>query len=731
MVINVNTSRVRTSRRIKLLIFAFTVICIVSMFPPGESLDSEVSVGSIWLNDDLIASQPFEILKDQVQYENECKYAESKVLQVFFQNVSIQKKMLDSLKNYHSYLIKTIDDEISGKSIEKELLISQKTYLAFLDLRKKENTLTLNNPYTLNDVYKASKNVLEKIYTNGLLDISYKDIKRDSISVRDGKFERIYLKKNFYDSDIVNDFLWNNLENTFKNDQQLIEATREYVSQFLIPNIKYSEEMTLQAKEYAVSKVVRNVGIVNENERIIAKHERVTSEIKLKIDSYRIARNQDTGFWDIFIQNIGKALHIIAILLLYSFYIMLYRKEIFRDNLKLLLIAIIILLISFLTFIIHQIKVSTPTEFLILIPVASMLITILFDSRVGFYGTIVIGLVAGALRGNDYVFAVINIFAGCLAIYTIRDIQSRASIYRAFIFILGGYVMTIIAFGLERFESITQMGLQAGFASINAVLSPALTYGLLIFIEKIFKITTDITLFELTDFNQPLLKELTTKAPGSFNHSLNLATIVENAAKEIKANPILARVGALYHDIGKILEPENFIENQLSDYNIHDQLKPDESAKLLKRHVEYGIKLAQEHKLPPEIIDFIPMHHGTQVIKYFYEKAKELYGTVNIDDYRYPGPKPNSAETALVMLGDACESTIKAISDITPEKVENVINNIIDERLISGELDNAPLTFEKLKIIKKSFIATIMSQHHKRIRYPKQDELEEKSEINN
>ncbi|MBN1637585.1 MAG: HDIG domain-containing protein [Ignavibacteriales bacterium] len=726
-----STPKLKTSRRIKLLIFAITVILIVSMFPPGESLDSEVSVGSIWLNDDLIASQPFEILKDPVQYENECKLAENKVLSVFVKDSEIQKKMLDSLKIYNDYLIKVIDSETGGISITKNLIVSQKTYLSFLDLRKKENTLTLRNSYTLNEIFKNTKNILEKIYNNGLLNVSHSEIEKDSISVRDGKFERIHLKKNFYDREQVNDYLWHNLENTFKNDGQLIEAVREYISKFLVPNVIYNEEMSRQAREHAVSKVIRNIGIVNENERIVAKHERITNEIKLKIDSYRIARNQETGFWDIFIQHIGKGLHIIAILMLYTFYLMLYRKEIFCDNVKLLLIAIIILLISFLTFIVHQIKVSTPTEFLILIPVASMLITILFDSRVGFYGTIIMALIAGALRGNDYVFSVINIVAGSLAIYTIRDIQSRASIYRAFIFILIGYIISIIAFGLERFESVTQMAIQSGFASINAVLSPALTYGLLIFIEKIFKITTDITLFELTDFNQPLLKELATKAPGSFNHSLNLSTIVENAALEIRAKPILARVGALYHDIGKIVEPENFIENQLSDKNIHDELTPEESVQVIRKHVEYGIKLAQEKKLPQEVINFIPMHHGTQVMKFFYEKAKEKYLTVNIDDYRYPGPKPNSAETALVMLGDACESTIKAIEEITPEKVENVINNIIDERLTSGELDDTPLTFEKLKMIKKSFISTIMSQHYRRIKYPNQEELEEKSEDNN
>jgi putative nucleotidyltransferase with HDIG domain len=385
-----------------------------------------------------------------------------------------------------------------------------------------------------------------------------------------------------------------------------------------------------------------------------------------------------------------------------------------------------IVFISFIAFLFMQIDTVAPIEYLIFIPVVSMLLTIMFDSRVGFYGTIVVALICGGLRGNDYIFSVMHIVAGALSAYTVRDIKNRSQIYKSFYFILGAYLTGIIAFGFERFDSFDTILLNSLFAASNAIISPSLTFGLIIFIEKAFKITTDLTLFELTDFNNPLLRELAQQAPGTFTHSITMGNMVESAADLIGGRPTLARVGAYYHDIGKYLEPENFVENQLNNINVHENLEPLKSVDLIKNHVIKGIELAKKNGLPDEIVDFIPMHHGTMVISYFYEKAKQYYpeGTINIEDYRYSGPKPNTKETALLMLADACESAARAMSEPDPVKMENMVNNIIEQRIEDGQLDNSPLTFKEIKIIKDSFVSILLSQHHKRIRYPKQDELE-------
>jgi cyclic-di-AMP phosphodiesterase PgpH len=330
------------------------------------------------------------------------------------------------------------------------------------------------------------------------------------------------------------------------------------------------------------------------------------------------------------------------------------------------------------------------------------------------------------LRGNDYAFTVTNIIAGGIGAYTVRDIKNRTQIYRSFLFILIGYAISILAFGLERFESVEEMLMSLAFAGSNALISPVVTYGVIIFVERIFKITTDLTLLELTDFNNPLLKELARTAPGTFNHSITMATLVETTAEAIDANPLLAKVGAYYHDIGKSLDPIVFVENQISNQNVHEKLKPEGSVKLILAHIENGITLAEKNGLPKEITDFIPMHHGTITITYFFEKAKNLYGEANVNnkEYRYKGPKPNSKETALVMLADACESAVRSLVDADSNKIENLINNLIDSRIDDGQLDDAPITYKDIKRIKESFLGILVGHHHKRIRYPNQDELE-------
>jgi putative nucleotidyltransferase with HDIG domain len=234
-------------------------------------------------------------------------------------------------------------------------------------------------------------------------------------------------------------------------------------------------------------------------------------------------------------------------------------------------------------------------------------------------------------------------------------------------------------------------------------------------------VATDLVFLEMSDFNHPLLRELASKAPGSFHHSVVMGNLSEQAAKEIGANQILARVGCYYHDIGKIVSPNYFVENQLDSKNKHEQLNPSLSAKMIISHVKNGIKLAEKYRIPKEIINFIPMHHGTTLVSYFYEKARtEEEGEDTVHDYiyRYPGPKPHTKETGIVMLADAVEAATRAVEDPTPAKLETQIDQIIKARFIEGELDECDLTLKDLIKIKYSFLKTIVGIHHHRIKYP-------------
>lgn len=720
-------SRFKESLRIKFLIGFLTVVLIVLMFPRGESLEYEVPEGSVWINDDLIAPFSFPILKSPDVYRQEIQNAKKRVYPVYLKYEDKTTAALDSFKVYIEYLKNIFDKTLAEPNtlLVNTTFLSDNSFDFFFKLYKQKKKDSNEYGIGFSRLFEKAQDGLIKVYKKGIIDLSSEGAFRDSVALRTGNIDVIEPVNKFLTVEQANSEIGSFLKGQ-NYSSEIENAIIEFTQHFIVPNIYYNADFTNAEILQAESEISKYSGIVNENERIIAKHERVTKEAKLKIDSFKAAKGEKYQEKGSFFQQIGKFLHIASLVSLLSIYFFNFRKRIFYDNLKLLVFALIFVFISFVTFLVNQITVAAPLQFLIFVPAASMILTIIFDSRVGFYSTVIISLITAALRGNDYSFAVMNLFAGALGVYTVRDIKNRSQIFRSFFFILIGYLVAVVAFGLEKFSSFSNIMIELAFASANAIISPVLTYGLLIFFEKLFNLTTDLTLLELSNFDHPLLRELARKAPGTFNHSMTMGTIAETAAEKIGANPLLARVGAYYHDIGKMIAPKNFVENQISEENIHEDVMPEESVDIIRQHVEEGIKLAKQHNLPEEVVDFIPMHHGTMVIKYFYERAKEKYGedNVDVDEFRYSGPIPNSKETAVVMLADGCESAVRSIEDPDQEKIENVINNIINDRLESGQLDNSPLTLKDIDKIRESFKSILIGQHHKRIRYPDQDEIE-------
>jgi len=717
--------------RVKLLIGLVTIVLIVLMFPHGESIESEVTIGSIWIQDDLIAPFSFPVFKDPIKYKKELISAEKRIYPVFQKSNTPAYPGIDSLNNFNDYIFKLIDKQLSidNPGTENPTFLSSTSFDYLKNLRLQEKNLLFNNKATIKEIFNTTAFVLNEIYKKGIIEQIELKWKRDSIAIRTGNIDRIDRTDKFLSVESAHNLFVSVVQKLNVSDE-LKKIITEYGSHFLLPNILFNESLTKELIEQTRKTISRFTGIVNENERIVAKHDRISEETKLKIDSYRNAKGERLGEDGFIFQMLGKFIHVSFILTLLLIYLYLFRKKIFYDNNKIFLISLIILFISFITYLINQIYISAPIHLLIFIPAASMLLTIIFDSRVGFYSTVVIALITGALRGNDYSFALTNLFAGALAVYTVRDIKNRSQIFRSFLYILIGYTVTLSAFALERFAGIQSIIIEFAFAGSNALISPVLTYGLLIFFERFFNITTDLTLLELSNFDRPLLKELANKTPGTFNHSLSMGTLAEAASEKINANALLARVGAYYHDVGKTFSPQNFVENQSDRKNIHEDLTPEESVKLLINHVNNGIELAKQNNLPAEIINFIPMHHGTSIMTFFFEKAKKLYGEEKVLDknYRYPGPKPNTKETAIVMLADGCESAVRSIEDPNADKVENVIENVIYNRIREGQLDDSPITFSDIAKIKESFINILVGNYHKRIRYPKQDEIEKGSE---
>ncbi len=466
-------------------------------------------------------------------------------------------------------------------------------------------------------------------------------------------------------------------------------------------------------------------GIVLEDEKIVDANTRVTPEIQRKLVSLAAAkakRGEEEGVAQQIYSYTGHLLFTAIILFFFVMFLLTYRPEIYQDNKDLLLIALIfILFITSSYFFYYQWGFS---EYLIPITIAAMLLTIIYDARVSFFGTITLTILIAVILGNRMTFFITTVFAATLAIYSVRRLRTRNQLFYAIIYIVGAYYLALIASELTLVPDLKHLGQNILWATGNGILSPLLTYGLIALIEMSFDITTDMTLLEMSDLNRPLLKQLAMKAPGTYHHAVVVGNLAEAAAEAVGANSLLARVGAYYHDIGKMKKPEYFVENQRGGENPHEQLKPQLSALIIKSHVKEGLELARQHNLPQEIADFIPMHHGTIRIDYFYKKAKEeaqrTGEEINESDFRYDGPKPNSKETGIVMLTEAIEAGTRSIQNPTPQKLHQFIDMMFDKRLKDGQLDNCDLTIRELSQVREAFVPILFGMYHLRIEYPDQ-----------
>jgi putative nucleotidyltransferase with HDIG domain len=357
-----------------------------------------------------------------------------------------------------------------------------------------------------------------------------------------------------------------------------------------------------------------------------------------------------------------------------------------------------------------------------LVPVAlaAVLFSALFDRRVSLVGAMVLAtLVAGQsdFRGTNALF--INLVGGAVAAITVGEIRRRNQSYQWILIIGGAYVITACAIGLTLDLPSRAILVSAGFGVLNALVCVLLGVLLLPMAEAFTGIETDLTLLEWSDLNRPLMQRLSLEAPGTYAHTIAIANLAESACRAIGANALLARVGAYYHDIGKIARPQYFVENQSKGRNPHDALRPGASAQIIRNHVREGLELAAEQKLPRALRAFITEHHGTGTITYFLDKARKSEDVpADAEDFVYPGPLPQSAETAVVMLADGIEAAARVLNEPTPEKIRNVVDHIVRQRIEQGQLRDAPLTLRQIETVKEEFTRVLVGMYHNRIEYP-------------
>ncbi len=500
----------------------------------------------------------------------------------------------------------------------------------------------------------------------------------------------------------------------------LIPPVAEAILRVVQPKLEYWAEKTEAVRSAAADNVPHSSGIVRKGE-IVVRHGVVLDEETLaRLSSYGVVRDESPSHSRTFAVILGALMHAFLVYSLFVLFVYFLRKKIINDNMRLLSLSSFVILSAFMAWLSLRFPASYSSEYLVLIPALSMISAIYFDSRTGFIMTVTCSLMFAAVRSNDLSGAFALLLSGTLAAYSVRDLRNRTQLFRSIAFIAVGFVLVIISTSLERGNDISTQFAALGASSINAVLSPLITFAVIALSERFFGVLTDLALREYDNVNHPLLLEMSEKAPGTYQHTLAIANLVESAAYAIEASPLLARVGAYFHDIGKIPKAEYFIENQIELENKHDLLSPKKSATIIRNHVHEGLELANEYRLPQRVADFIPMHHGTALIKHFYAKAVEDQeaegsGDLTQEMFRYPGPKPNTKETALVMLADGVEAISRTTDD--REELEAKIDRIFKDKIMDGQLDECELTMKDISTIREIFARNLVGAHHQRIQY--------------
>ena len=478
---------------------------------------------------------------------------------------------------------------------------------------------------------------------------------------------------------------------------------------------------TISEREKAENGVSTTMEIIRHGDFVIKKGQRIDEPVLARLLAYRNAQfvRSEVQF-NVFaiVGSFGHAIIIISLIVLYLFFL---RPNSFESLGQLGTLCGLPVLCAFMGWLSVRLHPVLPIEYVIVVPALAMITTILYEARTALLVTLVMSIAVGAARGDDYGTIIVLFVGGTMGVYSARNIHSRTQIFTSIVAVFVGLVVAVIAIDLERSAPIQWMWPKIVMAGANAVISPLITFGIILAFERVFNVATDLRLEEYNNLNHELLRKLNEQAPGTYQHTLAVARLSEAAAQAIGANVLLVRVGAYFHDVGKIEKSEYFAENQIDIENKHDKLPPRKSAAIIRQHVQNGIELAASYRLPSRISQFVPMHHGTILIKHFYavaiENAKTDGTTVDENDFRYPGPRPDSKETGIVMLADAAEAISRLVDTSQRAQIESAVDTIINDRLTDGQLSNTSLTMKDLALIKEAFVRNILGATHQRVRY--------------
>ncbi|MEP1487259.1 MAG: HDIG domain-containing metalloprotein [Algibacter sp.] len=663
------------------LLFICTTFLIVYLFPKSGKFKYDFEKGKPWQSENLYAPFNFAIKKTD-------------------EEISVEKKtILDQ-----SILYFNVDDAVKAKVDD---LYDGQFKNVFSDSIPRVESLL---------VFATGKDIISELYTYGILSENYEFTEDQSAVILDNRVKKETTRfSNLITQDEVSSLIDKHLAK-----QDFSNYKTSFVSLFfdiIEPNLMFDKAFTDRALQEELSKIAYARGSVEKGTLVISKGEVVEGDKFQKLKSLQSEYesqvwNEANYNWILFAYTLLVALALLMLLL----FLRKYRKDVFENNTKVTFIFFNVFLMVLIT----TLVVNYNSKYIYVVPICilPLIFKAFFDARLGLFAHVITVLLLGSIVPNSYEYMFLQIIAGIVTILTVSELYKRANLFISVGQITLIYIIAYFAFFVIHEGSVETLNWETFLLFILCGLATLFVQPLIYIYEKIFGLVSDVSLLELSDTNSKLLKELANVSPGTFHHSLNVANLAEASANEIGANAMLVRVGALYHDIGKMVNPNYFTENQSTGINPHDELTSKESAQIITNHVINGIEIARKNNLPDRVIDFIRTHHGTSVVYYFYMKEKSVNEDVEKSDYSYPGPKPFSKETAILMMCDSVEAASKSLKNPTSTKIDAFVENIIDKQIDEGQFLNANITFKEIESIKKVLKRKLANIYHLRIEYP-------------
>jgi len=678
-------SKKRLSYFYKTIFFVATITLIVIIFPKEYKFKYQFQAGKPWMYDDLIAPFDFTInkLSNEINTEKENIIKDTKPYYIFDRPSVIikRKQLIDNFnREYHE----------NNATIKKH---------------------DLNLCLTVFDsIYKIGVIRLNEFESGNTADNITVYIIQDNVAVEK-------TLKNIFNINKAYQFISKKLDAEHNNKRPIMLNLLE---NSLIQNIYYSSDYTYKQQYLRIKNISLTKGVVQKDERIISKGELVDQNrfqiLQSLKEQYEGSTENRQSFYFILL---GQIILISLAIIMLVLFLLMFRSDIIADNKKtLLILSVIMLMVLTTSFLIRRYGY----EYIYILPlcIVPLIIRTFFDTRLSLFVHLITIILIGFLVPDGFEFIFLQLIAGIVTIISIVRIEKRAQFFVTSLYIFLTYSLIYIGMSMLQTGSYTGISSQHFiYFGINSILT-LLAYPMIVLYEKLFGFVTNISLLEYSNTNNKLLREMSQKAAGTFQHSLQVANLAEDAAHRIGANALLIRTGAMYHDVGKMEMAPYFTENQISGFNPHEGKTNTESAGIILSHVERGIAIARKHNIPEQLIDFIRTHHGTRRSEYFY-KMQQMQNPENLNekDFMYPGPCPFSKETALLMMADSVEAASRSLKSPDKQSISELVERIIDGQIAQKQFNNADITMRDITRVKNVFKNNLMNKYHIRVEYPK------------